>query len=39
MQKIREKSLVIKLEGFFGLLEGEYAETGEENGIKRGRNV
>ena len=28
--KIREKSLVIKSEGFFGLLEGENAGKGEE---------
>jgi len=28
MQKIREKSLVIKSEGFFGLLGGENAGTG-----------
>ena len=37
MQKIREKSLVIKTEGFFGLLEGENAGRG--NGIRRGGNA
>jgi len=30
MQKIREKSLVTKSEGFFGLKEGENAGIGEE---------
>ena len=30
MQKNREKSLVIKSEGFFGLKEGENAGIGEE---------
>ena len=29
MQKIREKSLVIKSEGLFGRLEGENAVTGK----------
>ena len=37
-KKIREKSLVIKLEGFFGLWEGQKAGTGEGNGIRRGGN-
>ena len=37
MQKIREKSLVIKSEGFFGLLEGEKAGKGG-NGIRGGGN-
>ena len=38
MQKIRENSLVIKSEGFFGLLEGENAGKGG-NGIRRGGNA
>ena len=36
MQKIREKSLVRKSEGFFSRLEGENAGTGGGNGIRRG---
>ena len=39
MQKIGEKSLVIKSEGFFGRLEGENAGTGRGNGIRRGGNA
>ena len=36
MQKIREKSLVSKSEGFLGLLEGENAgKGGGGNGIRR----
>jgi len=37
MQIIREKSLVIKLEGFFDLEEGENAGKGG-NGIRRAGN-
>ena len=39
MQKIREKSPVIKSEGFFGLLKGENAGTGGGNNIRRGGNA
>ena len=39
MQKIREKSLVIKSEGFFGLKEGENAGKGGVNGMRRGGNA
>ena len=38
MQKIREKSLVIKSEGFFGLKEGENAGKGG-GGIRRAGNA
>ena len=38
MQKIREKSLALKSEGFFGLLDGENAGKGGGNGIRRGGN-
>ena len=38
MQKIREKSPVIKSEGFFGLLKGENAGKGG-NGIRSGRGA
>ena len=37
MQKIREKSLVIKSEGFFGLLEGENAGKEEKWYKERGK--
>ena len=35
MQKIREKSIVLKSEGFLGILEGENAGKGGGNGIRR----
>jgi len=38
MQKFREKSLVIKSEGFIDLLEGEIREKGG-NGIRTGGNA
>ena len=37
--KIREKSLVIKSEGFFWPLEGEKCGKGGGNGIRRGGNA
>ena len=39
MQKIREKSLVIKTESFFGLLKRENAGKGGENAGKGGGNA
>ena len=39
MQKIREKSLVIKSESFFGLLKGENAGKGGGNAIQGGGNA
>ena len=39
MQKIREKSLVIKSESFFGLLKEENAGKGGENAGKGGGNA
>jgi len=39
MQKIRDTSLVIKAESFFGLLKGENAGKGGENAGKGGGNA